>query len=738
MSAFFVCIVILYYRMVYNEKKSNIIKDGRMAAVQSADQFDKYLSTNVDMIKFAAYTLDEMIAGNSTDKEIQDYLVNQSTAVKNAVLENSTGLYGYINGRFFSGTNWVPPADYDATNRPWYTKPFENPGKLTMLEPYVDIQTGNTMLALGKTLSDGQSVISVDISLDQVQKLTEEAVLKEDSDIEMILTGTGVVVTHSDINEVGKNYSNEDETLGNKIYNLVKNSDENFFEFKYKGCHYIVYSAAFQDNWHCISVHDATSVFASLTKILILTIAVIIITILIIGVMIARSTSRDLIAEHAIAANEAKNAFLSKMSHEIRTPINAMLGMNEMILRESDNKDIISYAEEINTSGNALLGMVDEIIDYTKQEAEDDRDFSFLRHRKERGAAEREAFTKNTFIAPDARILVCDDNPINLTVFSSLLKRTKMKIDTAVSADEAIELTQKNVYDIIFLDHMMPKKDGIEALHEIVNDASNPNCKDPIVVITANAVPGAKKEYLAAGFWDYLTKPIDPEKLEETILKYLPDYMVQRVDAPQEEALPQGLPDEVLNLPAQSLINFEEGLKNSATYEGYKPLLKIFHTSIEDNSKEIEDYYNSKDWKNYAIRVHALKSSARIIGASDYGEEAQALENAAKREDVEYIKSHHEGFMKTYKSFKDVLAPLFPAEAENVNKPVADEELISGAYAELREAAENMDCDTLLAIFDELGNYRMPEGDAELWKKVREAAENYDYDKVIALADSRK
>ena len=201
----FVGVILVYYYMVYDEKKSGIIKDGRIAANESADQFDKYLSTNIDLIKITAYTLDGMITEKRTDDEIQKYLVGQSTAIRNAVVENYTGLYGYINGRFFSGTNWVPPEGYDSKIRPWYIKPMKTPGKLTILEPYVDVQSGNTMIALGKTLCDGESVISVDVSLDQMQNLTEEAVVSGGSDIEMIIAGDGSVVTHSDINEVGKN-----------------------------------------------------------------------------------------------------------------------------------------------------------------------------------------------------------------------------------------------------------------------------------------------------------------------------------------------------------------------------------------------------------------------------------------------------------------------------------------------------------------------------------------------------
>lgn len=139
--AFFVGIVLAYFNMLYDEKRSGIIKDGEMSAMMAADRFDKYLSTNIDTIKLTAYTLNGMITEGRSDSEIQDYLVGQSTAIKSAVSENSSGVYAYINGRFFSGTNWVPPEGYDATARPWYTKPMTDKGNITVLDPYVDLQT---------------------------------------------------------------------------------------------------------------------------------------------------------------------------------------------------------------------------------------------------------------------------------------------------------------------------------------------------------------------------------------------------------------------------------------------------------------------------------------------------------------------------------------------------------------------------------------------------------------------
>ena len=366
---FFAGIILIYYVMLYNAKRDNIIKNGEMASREAAEDFNSYLSTNIDCIKLAAYALDGMITRGAKDEEIQDFLVTQSTAIKSAVIENSTGLYGYINGRFFSGTMWEPPADYVATERPWYTKPMSSPGEITMLDPYIDVQSGNVMLALGKVLCDGVSVISVDVSLDQIQKLTEDAVLSGNSDIEMILNDEGVVVAHSQSTENGKNYRFENSSLGARIYSGIHEDRGNSFGFHYKGAHYVVYTAEIQNGWNFVSVNDATGVFGTLNIILLLTIVLIIAVVIIISLIMRRSRKSADQTVRAVAANEAKSVFLSSMSHEIRTPINAILGMNEMILRESNEKNILTYSGNIKNAGTTLLGIVNDILDFSRIEA---------------------------------------------------------------------------------------------------------------------------------------------------------------------------------------------------------------------------------------------------------------------------------------------------------------------------------------------------------------------------------
>ena len=392
------------------------------------------------------------------------------------------------------------------------------------------------------------------------------------------------------------------------------------------------------------------------------------------------------VSERAVAASEAKSSFLSNMSHEIRTPINAVLGMNEMILRESDDETILSYSENIKAAGNTLLGLVNDILDFSKIEAgkieiipvdyelsdvihdltnlitirtdakglelkldidssmpktlngdeirikqvitniltnaakytekgsvtfklsckKTDREnnrviirasvtdtgmgikpedmeklftkferieekrnrriegtglgmsitqsllemmgsklevesvygqgstFSFDLEQKvvvwdqigdyEQSYKDRQKTReryKEKLHAPGVNVLVVDDNKVNLMVFRLLVKNTQIQTDTAESGDECLKKAAEKTYDVIFLDHMMPGKDGTETLHEL-RQTNGPNRDTPVICLTADAISGAREQYISVGFTDYLTKPIYPELLEEMLIEMLP------------------------------------------------------------------------------------------------------------------------------------------------------------------------------------------------------------------------
>lgn len=273
--AFFVAIVLVYYNMLVDAKRNSIIQDGEMSARQVETQFNEYFATSVDALKLTAYTLEGMVAEDRSGEEILDYLIGQSNAVINAIFENTMGVYGYINGGYYDGAGWIPEEGFEPKTRPWYLEAAANPGKVTLIDPYVDAQSGLVMMSLAVMLSDGDSVVSMDIYLDRIQELTEDAVRSGASDVEIILDKRNIVIAHSDKSEVGKNYDAERGTLAAAIMEHLSDSDETYFEFVYGDSRYVAYQSKLQNDWLCLSIKDATSVFAPLQLILIITIFVI-------------------------------------------------------------------------------------------------------------------------------------------------------------------------------------------------------------------------------------------------------------------------------------------------------------------------------------------------------------------------------------------------------------------------------------------------------------------------------
>ena len=281
---------------------------------------------------------------------------------------------------------------------------------------------------------------------------------------------------------------------------------------------------------------------------------------------------------------------------------------------------------------------------------------------------------KLSFLAPDAKILVVDDVTMNLKVVEGLLKATKIQIDTAVRGSECLECVKTTPYQMIFLDHMMPEMDGLETLEHMKNLADNPNAQTPVIMLTANAIVGAKEEYIEAGFTDYLTKPIRETELLEMILKYLPEELVcenggqgieksqDAQDMEQPEAGGEGAE------PLQRLEQLEGlDVKTGLTYcmneeDFYIEMLQEFLQA--DKASQLKHFLAEEDWDNYRTTVHALKSTSLTIGAAHLSGEAKALEMAAKEGNMDYIRSHHDGVMDEYKELTDHLKEILENGAE--------------------------------------------------------------------------
>ena len=544
----------------------------------------------------------------------------------------------------------------------------------------------------------------------------------------------------------------------------------------------------------------------------------------------------------AESANQAKSDFLANMSHEIRTPINAVLGMNEMILREGRKaqdlpdddakavkesvKNIRVYAGDVENAGHNLLAIVNDILDFSKIEAgrmdlmdspyqlssvindlsnmslykAQDKELEFvidvdrslpdelsgdevrvrqiltnilnnavkytekgsvkMTLRGERGEGDKiildfrvedtgigikeedidklftrfqrldmernstvegtglgliitkrlldmmggsidveseygkgSVFTvkipqkivsqipmgdfqkhfektmsdsgnyKETFRAPDARILIVDDTKINLAVAVNLLKNTGMKIDTATSGAEAVTMAEKTFYDVILMDQRMPEMEGTEALH-IIRSSEKGVCRmTPVICLTADAVVGAKERYLAEGFSGYLTKPIDSYALEKMLVKFLPQSKVERVlndnENPKEE---EDLTKDFEGL-VKAGIDPATGLKYCQNdRDFYRSLLAEYARGHNEKTLNLNRSVEDGNWHDYAIYVHALKSTSKMIGAEQLSLQAAKLEAAADSQDEETIRASHDDMMRRYREVISSICSLIPQE----------------------------------------------------------------------------
>ena len=497
----------------------------------------------------------------------------------------------------------------------------------------------------------------------------------------------------------------------------------------------------------------------------------------------------------AQSANKAKSAFLANMSHEIRTPINVMLGMNEMILRESESEEIRQYAKSIERSGSYLISLINNILDisriesgkmeieegkyelrqlldevmliaekqaeqkslkmnlifdktlpayligdvihikqillnlinnavkYTKEgqidikvsknEEETKLIFevkdtgigikeenlpvlfdAFMRvdskkNKKIKGTGlglaiakqlaeqmdgmiwvesvygkgssffvqlpmkkvsdgkisnvewkETDERKRRSFVAPQAKILIVDDNPENLMVTRSLLKRTAVFVDTAASGEECVHKVRQNVYDLILLDYMMPQMDGIDTIRELKKDVQ---FHIPVIALTADVTKGIEQTFLREGFCAYLSKPVMWSKLEDLLMKYLRDDLVFiREDLKEEQKIKDEEFKQLKGQLKENDIKIEEGLRLlDGDFMQYRKLMEFFTEYQEEYMRQMQQLMTQKEVKVDEITrmMHTLKSNAKAIGAIHLYEIAKEMEDRGKQKDMEYIMS---------------------------------------------------------------------------------------------------
>ena len=328
------------------------------------------------------------------------------------------------------------------------------------------------------------------------------------------------------------------------------------------------------------------------------------------------------------------------------------------------------------------------------------------------------------FIAPEAEILIVDDNAINLTVAEGLLEPLKMKVDTALSGKEAVEKISNHMYDMIFMDHMMPELDGVETTH-IIRRFHKEYDAVPIIALTANAVGGTMEMFLQEGMNDFVAKPIEIRILTSKVKRWLPAEKIQKVRVTKKEAATSQVSN---NLPPIGDLDVASAFKLLGTEKLFWSVLKDYYRVIEQKTSHIREMVRTENWTAYTIEVHALKSASKQIGAHSLSEKAARLEQAGNERDVELIRAKTEEMLQQYCDYIPVFRPFFEERKNDVQKKEVHKELLQEFFLQLREAVENLDIDTMEEIMNRMDEFCYPQEQNLLFKQLQEAVENIDVD----------
>ncbi len=600
----------------------------------------------------------------------------------------------------------------------------------------------------------------------------------------------------------------------------------------------------------------------------------------------------------ANAANSAKSMFLAKMSHEIRTPINAVLGMNEMILRESKEEDIVDYASNIKIAGNTLLALINEILDLSKIESEkmsiipveyelkqvlneivqlieykasdkqldfsvvvdkevpnhlfgDDfrlkqvlinlltnavkythqgsvsleikrlsqysnevdilfvvkdtgigikeedlkrlasdferideernryiegtglgmyisaqilkklnseikvksvynegSEFSFAIKQKVVENVPINEFNKNIlmndkydlsndildFIAPDAKLLIVDDNDMNLRVTKALLKNTKIQIETKSNGQGCIDIVKENNYDLIFLDHMMADMDGCETLRKLKELPEYMDQLTPVIIFTANAILGAKEEYLEMGFSDFLSKPVELSKLYAILKKYIPKEKQISIEKTYLDKA-----DKKTDWMQKSLKNkdVERAMKQLGGKAIYHEVANHFVESIQEIVSKVKAIEADKNWNLLRIEIHSLKSTVKMLGDSKSAKLAQEIETNLGENQLSQITYDLEMFYERIEGLEKTIHKLLKKESkqgsENVQYEIID---YCTEILNLKEFLVNQDLDHADQWVSNISKTDIQDSFLIVFKKLKMAISDVDFDLGIRLCET--
>jgi len=337
-------------------------------------------------------------------------------------------------------------------------------------------------------------------------------------------------------------------------------------------------------------------------------------------------------------------------------------------------------------------------------------------------------------LAPDAKVLIVDDNEFNLKVAYGLLKLHDIDALTVTSGNAAISAIKKEDFDLIFMDHMMPGMDGIEAT-AIIRELGGKYIDLPIIALTANAIRGAKEMFLANGFHDFIAKPIDSAELNEKIKKWLPPDKVTIIElegslknvyeAREKET---GIDAVIDGIAAITDINIDIGLSRfSGIKYMYAEAVEVFINKLPNDLEKMSEHLESQDIYHFAIDIHAIKSVLSTIGAMKLSETAFRMENSAKNEDLAYCERAYPAFKKKLTKLHKQLKKVMPEEEEIKEKEPGTQEMWDEHMGLALQAADNFDMDTGIKLLKELTKYDYGENN-EILMSTLAMLEEFDVD----------
>ncbi len=779
------------------------------------------------------YQVREWVTGNRAILDVisdsiaaqPDFAANYNEAV--AYLDNIVSKYDDISVAYLCNpewkhtvimnNGWEPDKNWHVEERQWYIDTLISDNDFNISAPYLDEQTGLYCTTLSKIVYDSKGnfigLLGIDYYLDKLVRILGESYT--DSGYAFLTDINGNILNHpcDEYQMQPDRSSNATSLCYRKALTDIKSVIIKDYDDSYKVCYAMTESVS---GFKVIVTRSIGEIYGNAITSNIIYIFIFAVCIIIVNAIMRHLTlwqakvNRELkeAADNAINAGKAKNNFLANMSHEIRTPINAVLGMNEMIMRESGEKNIVEYASNIQSAGRTLLSIINDILDFSKIEPgkmeivpveydtsslindivnmikaradkkalkfipeidenipsalygddvrlrqiitniltnavkythtgqirfkmhalklqsdivslevsvsdtgigikEEDLNklfMSFQRLDQEKnrniegtglgitivqkllnmmdselvvssvyGVGSTFSFVVDQKIvnadpmgnyeqrlrislsdnnadavrtAPDTRVLIVDDNETNLIVAKSLLKRTLVNIETASGGMECIEMLKSNIYDIVFLDHMMPEMDGIETLRKIKEEQLAPNTV--FIALTANAIHGARQSYLDSGFDDYLSKPFSGKDIEKCLFSHLGKEIV-RFAVPDKHPVSSAPFDSV-----GSVLDINRGLAEAGNDKS-SYMEAVYDFCDNNRCNDLDFDLSIKDFRSYRLNLEIVISASKKIGLTELHSSAEKIGSALDDGNTDYAADNHSAFIVLYRKAADNL-----------------------------------------------------------------------------------